>query len=200
MNILKSLSFVVTFSLFVWGGLEARVRLVEFTNESCFAFLDKFTDGRPYRPLIDSGEGVLIDQEGAEIRSVDGNYAIILEDAHRSGFHRPHWKYNVWIKCKEGFPLINQNKILYAVVFYDGDGEIKLRLDANNKLHVTGGYDVKHVLYPWAVVTIGRGNPYHQIKGIEVDEYGRTFIDRNGFVGHGGMCEENELGICGVKD
>jgi hypothetical protein len=170
-------------SLLCMGCLEARIKLMEFSNESNRAFNKTFDDGRDYVSALSSGKGILIDQPGAAISSLDGSFKIILEDAHRSGYHRPHWKFHVWIESQNGFPFLANNKLLYAVVFYDGDGEVKLKIDSTGKLHVTGGYDVKDILYPWAKGTIGRGNPYHEIKGKEVDDNGIVFFDYNGFVG-----------------
>lgn len=175
---------IVLLSLLSLGCLEARIKLVEFTNESNRAFDSTFADGRDYVSALDSGNGILIDQPGAVISSKDGAFKIILEDAHRSGYHRPHWKFHVWIENEDGFPYLDSNRLLYAVVFYDGDGEVKLKIDHNGKLHVTGGYDVKDILYPWAKGTIGRGNPYHEIKGKEVDFNGIVFFDYSGFVAY----------------
>lgn len=165
------------------GDLEARIKLVEFTNQSDLIFNETFTDGRPYQNFLQEKNSILIDQEGAEITTKDGNLKIILEDAHRSGYHRPHWKYHVWLESASGFPFLNGNRILYAVVFYDGDGEVRLMMDENRKLHVMGGYDVKDILYPWAKGTIGRGNPYHEIQGVLTDDNGINYFDYQGFVG-----------------
>lgn len=173
-------------SLFLLSAatLEARIKLVEFTNHSNMAFCETFDDGTPYREMIDNSLPVLVDQEGGVISSADGEFRIIFEDAHRSGYHRPHWKFNVWIESKQGFPWLAKNKLLYAVVFYDGDGEVKLHIDRKGKLHVNGGYDVKDILYPWAKGTIGRGNPYHEIHGKEVDDNGVVYFDYHGFAAY----------------
>jgi hypothetical protein len=115
---------------------------------------------------------------------LDGNFKIILEDAHRSGFHRPHWKYHVWIESKEGFQYILGNKFLYAVIFYDSEGEFKIKIDEQGKLDIVAGPHVKDILYPWAKGTIGRGNPYHEIEGSwPSGEKGIRYFDDQGFVG-----------------
>ena len=186
---MKWLTFLCLFTLSLFyrpSDLEATIKLVEFTNQSDLIFKKTFKDGRAYQSLLETKNAILISQEGAEIETQDGNLKIILEDAQRSGYHRPHWKYHVWIESASGFPFLNQNRILYAVVFYDNEGEIKLRIDENRKLHVVGGNDVKDVLYPWAKGTIGRGNPYHEIKGVLTDDNGINYFDYHGFVGFPG--------------
>ncbi len=175
--------FIITLSCLSFF-CEATIRLTEFNNESAIQFEDTFKDGTPYLSLIENNAGAVIERN-AVITSLDGNTSIIFEDAQRSGFHRPHWKFHVWLKSKTGFPFMDGNKILYAVVFYDGEGEVKVQLDAEGKLHILGGYDVKDVLYPWKVGTIGRGNPYLQIKNSSQPDYnGIKYFDNDNFVGY----------------
>ncbi len=166
-------SLVLLTAAFVLGslGLEARIKLVEFKNESNRAFCKNLADGRPLPRATSWGKPLplLIDTPGAVIQSSDHRYQIIFEDAGHSGYHRPHWKFHVWLRCKGGLSFFNQERILYAVIFYDGDGEVKVHIDSQGKLHIRGGYDVKDILYPWAVGTIGRGNPYNKVKGRESD-------------------------------
>ncbi len=155
---------------------EARIKFLGFENESSLKFEETFVDGR----LVDQEQ--LIDQEGAVLVSKNEHLKIILEDAQQSGFHRPHWKFNVWLESDRDIPIFNQNRLLYAVIFYDGDGEVKLHLDKDKKLHIVGGFDVADILYPWAKGIIGRGNPYHEIAGQQTDANGIKFFDYNGFV------------------
>lgn len=171
MKLIKYCFFSVAF-LFLGCSLEATIRLTEVLSQHSTSF--------PFH----TGNGLRIDKEGARLTSTDGEYTIFFEDAGRSGFHRPHWKFHVWLENKTALPLFASSKILYAVIFYDGEGEVKLHIDREGKLHVIGGRDVKDVLYPWAKGTIGRGNPYHQIAGTEVDDNGIKFFDYNGFVAY----------------
>lgn len=164
-------------------SMHARIKLVEFVNESNIEFNQEFLDGKPFQTVLNAGDCIVLDSVDAIIQSVDGRTAITFEDAGKSGFHRPHWKYHVWIKS-DSFPFLNQEKLLYAVIFYDGDGEVKIHINPQGKIAVIGGYDVKDVLYPWSIGTIGRGNPYHQIKGKEFDQNGIVFFDQDGFVGY----------------
>ncbi len=163
--------------------VEATIKLTQFENLSSLSFQETFEDGTPYQAMLESNGEVII-EKGATIVSSDGKYKLVLEDAARSGYHRPHWKFHVWLESEEGFPFLNQNRILYAVVFYDGAGEVQLHLNPEGKLEVTGGYDVADVLYPWAKGTIGRGNPYHEIKGTKTDDNGVKYFDNQGFVAY----------------
>lgn len=183
MKCLKFVCLLGAMMLFGMTELEARIKLVKFSNHSNIEFYETFTDGTPFQRIIKAKKGILIDQAGAEIAAIDGSLKIILEDAYESGFYRPQWKFNVWLESTQ-FPFINGNRILYAVIFYDGDGEIKLSMDASGRLHVTGGYDVKDIVYPWAVGTRGRSNPYHKIAGVEADKNGISYSDYDGFVGY----------------
>lgn len=171
---------VLTLSM---SAVEATIKLTKFENDSSFSFQETFEDGTPYQELLNQNGEVII-EKGAVISSTDGKYKLILEDAARSGYHRPHWKFHVWLESEEGFPFLNQNKMLYAVVFYDGAGEVQLHLNQEGKLEVKGGYAVADVLYPWAKGTIGRGNPYHEIKGTKVDDDGVKYFDNHGFVAY----------------
>lgn len=185
MKLTSLFCFLSAVVLGIAGNLEGRIKLIEFKNNSNLVFNECFTDGTPYKAILDAKQSILIDQQGAVIETTDGTLQIILEDAHRSGYHRPHWKYHVWLKSKTGFPFLKDNKILYAVIFYDGDGEVKLRIDPHGRLDVKGAYDVKDILYPWNEGTIGRGNPYNQIKGTEIDNNGVRYFDFDGFVSWG---------------
>ncbi|MBA3722897.1 MAG: hypothetical protein H0W88_10930 [Parachlamydiaceae bacterium] len=178
MKLFKILFTAATLLICINNKAEAVIKLVEFTNESKIKFNNTFDDGRDYLQK----NGISIDKEGASISDNKGRYKIIFEDADKSGYHRPHWKFHIWVEDNSKRSFLAQNKMLYAVVFYDGEGEVKVNIDSNGKIHVTGGYDVKDVLYPWAVGTIGRGNPYHTIKGTEIDENGVKYFDNNGFV------------------
>lgn len=133
---------------------------------------------------IQQDSNFLIDTEAVIIETTQRNFRVILEDAGHSGYHRPHWKFHVWLENDEGFSFLNQSRILYAVIFYDGEAEIKLKFDHSGHLHIEAGYDVKDILYPWAVGTIGRGNPYHKIKGTEIEGNGIKYFDYDGFVGY----------------
>jgi hypothetical protein len=158
---------------------EAVIKITSFENESNIP-LSKLTEAnQPYLELIAQG-GFVIEKRAA-IKSSDGKYKIIFEDAGKSGFHRPHWKFNVWIKSKEGFPFLEGNKILHSVFFYDGEGEMQVRLSPEGKLFITGGRDV---LNPWKVATMGRGNPYHTISHDAEDDNGVTYFDNDGFVAY----------------
>lgn len=162
---------------------EAMIKLTQFENQSSLVFQETFEDGTPYQAMLEQGEEVIIEQS-ATIASLDGKYKLILEDAAKSGYHRPHWKFHVWLESEEGLPFLNQNRILYAVVFYDGAGEVQLSLNPEGKLEVIGGDAVADVLYPWAKGTIGRGNPYHEIQGTKVDGKGVKYFDNHGFVAY----------------
>lgn len=161
-------------------SLQAQIKLTEFVNVSSIAFSNGLSDGTSLK------NGLILDGKQAEILSLDRNHKIIFEDAHQSGYHRPHWKYHVWIESNQGFPLLRQNRVLYAVIFYDGLGEVKLLLDNESKLHVIAGKNVKDILYPWAKGTLGRGNPYHEILGTEIDDDGIKYFDYRGFVAYPG--------------
>lgn len=185
---MRSLRSFLTTALFLTlslRSLEAKIRLNDFTNDSQFVFKETFSDGTLYRSDASAdGVGTLIDQPVKTLETADGNYKIIFEDAQRSGYHRPHWKFHIWVESKSGFSFFEQSRILYAVIFYDGEAEISINLDEAGKLHVIGGKDVKDVLLPWAKGTIGRGNPYHEIRGIETDYNGINYFDYSGFVGY----------------
>lgn len=159
----------------------ATMRLTQFENHSNISLNDTTQDGRSLVDLGFSG-GLKLDKGSTVISSQDGDYRIILEDAERSGYHRPHWKYHVWLESKEHLPLLENNRMLYAVLFYDGEGQFSLSIDESGKLNITAGYDCKDILYPWAVGTIGRGNPYHKIKQTQTDSNHITYFDYDNFV------------------
>lgn len=185
MKMSKWLFTIASFlSLFI-NGVDASVKLVEFTNHSQLLFNDTFSDGTPYQLESSAqNQGILITDPVKVIETLDGKYKVILEDAKRSGYHRPHWKFHIWLESSSGFPLLNQNRVLYAVIFYDGDGEFSLVIGEDGKLQVLGGAGVADILLPWAKGTIGRGNPYHEILGVETDYNGIKYFDFNGFVGY----------------
>ena len=58
-------------------------------------------------------------------------------------------KLYIWLENDLGFPLLPEDQILYAVIFYEGDAEISLHLDYLGKLRVLKGANVQNVLYPW---------------------------------------------------
>lgn len=158
-------------------GLDAGIKLVEFKNESNLDFGETFCNGTPI-------QGAWLDQPETCMTEEQRDLRIVFEDAGRSGYHRPQWKFHVWLENDNGFRFLNRDRLLYAVIFYDGDGEVSLYLDEDQKLHVIGGANVKDILYPWAQGTMGRGNPYHEIQGTEIDENGIKYFDYNGFVGY----------------
>jgi hypothetical protein len=177
----KMIISAVSLMLSIFCTAEATIKITSFKNESPIAFNEKTDEGKPYLDLISKGSGFVIDKEGAVISSTDGKYQIIFEDAGRSGFHRPHWKFHVWVKSEEGFPFMAGGKVLHSVFFYDGEGEMNVRLCKGGKLFIIGGRDV---LYPWKVGTIGRGNPYHKINHDAQDQNGIAYFDYDGFVGY----------------
>ena len=167
---------LVLLSLFAWVSSEARVQLVEFKNESSLRFSETFCNGE----LV---EGAWIDGSDFCISEEEGDLRISFEDGGSSGYHRPHWKLHVWLESERGFPLFHTNRILYAIVFYDGDAELSLYVDADQKLRLIGGSNVKDILYPWAQGMVGRGTPYHEIQGVERDDNGIKYFDYSGFIG-----------------
>jgi hypothetical protein len=168
-------------SLISLSSAEAVIKITSFKNESPTSYKNLTEEGKPYLDLIDKGSGFVIGEEGATIASQDGKYKIIFEDAGKSGFHRPHWKFHVWIQAVDGFPFMAGGKVLHSVFFYDGEGEMTVRLCKGGKLFINGG---RAVLNPWKVGTIGRGNPYHKIDHDAQDENGVTYFDTDGFVGY----------------
>ncbi|MCE5318526.1 MAG: hypothetical protein LLG04_14340 [Parachlamydia sp.] len=74
---------------------EATIKITSFLNESPLEFNTMTDDGRLFV------EGLIIDKEGATLSSKDGKCQIIFEDADKSGFHRPHWKFHVWVKMTD---------------------------------------------------------------------------------------------------
>lgn len=160
--------------------LMATVRLAEFTNASTIVFQDDVVDLNN-EPVGKLAEGLVIDQTGAVLTATDGSFRLILEDAHRSSYHRPHWKFQVWLETPSPLPFFSTNRILYAIFFYDGEGDLRLHLDHDGKLYVNGGCDV---LYPWMTSPIGRGCAYHQISHNPSDCNGVTYFDYDGFVGY----------------
>lgn len=172
MKIKFFIAFLCLMSAFL--STEATIKITSFQNESPLEFNTLTDDGRPLADLI-------IDKEGATLSSKDGKYQIIFEDAGKSGFHRPYWKFHVWVKMTDGFPFLAGGKVLHSVFFYDGLGEMQVRLCPGSKLFIKGGRDV---LNPWKVGTIGRGNPYHKIDHDRADENGVTYFDGDGFVAY----------------
>ncbi len=166
---------------FVSSPSEAVIKIASFQNESPIEFNDVTDENIPYLDLIDQKEGLIVDKEGATISSKNGKYKIVFEDADKSGFHRPHWKFHVWVINQDGFPFMAGGKVLHSVFFYDGLGEMNVRLCPGGKLFITGG---RAVLNPWKVGTIGRGNPYHKIDHDAQDGNGVTYFDNDGFVGY----------------
>ena len=160
---------------------DAVVRIVSFENESPIEFNDTTDDQRPYLDQIKQGSGFVIDKEGAVISTKDGKYKIRFEDAGQSGFHRPHWKFHVWVEAADGIPFMAGGKVLHSVFFYDGEGEMSVKVCKGSKLFIKGGRDV---LNPWKVGTIGRGNPYHKIDHDSADQNGIKYFDNDGFVGY----------------
>jgi len=130
-------------------------------------------------------EGALLDQPASCLATEEGDFQMVFEDAGQSGFFRPEWKFHVWLEQENGFPFLGEERLLYAVIFYDGDGEISIRWDNEGRLSLQGGVGVKDILYPWAKGTVGRGNPYHEIQGVEWGENGVKYADYTGFVGYG---------------
>jgi|GEM_PF-5717122 len=162
-------------SLFAAASLHAGIQLSQFKNESEWIFNPTFCNGTPIL-------GALLGQGETCVATADDAFMVVFEDAGLSGYSHPQWKLNVWLESDEGFPLFSQNRILYAVVFYDGEAELSVRWDSKGKLHLTGGKGVKDILLPWAKGTIGRGNPYHEIQGVEADANGIRYYDYQGFV------------------
>lgn len=174
------LSFFIAFFVLSAFTVEATIKITSFKNESPIEFNTETDNGVPYQTLISLGDGFVLSQNDS-ISSTDGKYKIVFEDAGKSGFHRPHWKYHVWIQSTDGFPFLAGGKVLHSVFFYDGLGEMQIRLCPGSKLFVKGGRDVLH---PWKIGTIGRGNPYHKISHDAQDENGVTYFDHDGFVGY----------------
>ena len=168
-------------SLLSFSATEAAIKVVSFKNESPIEYKEITEEGKPYVNLINQGEGFVIDKEGATISSSDGKYKILFEDAGKSGFYRPYNKFHVWIKAEDGLPFLAGGKVLHSVFFYDGIGEMNVRLCKGGKLFITGG---REVLNPWKVGTIGRGNPYHKIDHDSQDQNGISYFDMDGFVGY----------------
>jgi len=181
MNIFKTI--VASACIFTASQhLEGVIRIIDFQNNGPIQFHEETTDGRAFKELV-SQEGMVIDQEGAVLEAVNGEYRIIFEDAHRSGFHRPHWKFHIWLESRKSFPFMDGNRILYAVMFYDGEGEVSLHINKKGKLKLKGGHDCIDILYPWKVGTVGRGNPYNRIKKCGSDFNNIFYSDYDGFVG-----------------
>lgn len=176
---------------FVAQSVDATIRLVSFENDSWIRFNETTDEGRPYLDLINEGSGFVIDGEGSAISSKNGKYKIRFEDAGRSGFHRPHWKFHVWVEAEKGFPLLEGSEVLHSVFFYDGEGEMSVKLSEEGKLVIEGG---RAVLNPWKEGKIGRGTPYHTIDHDLQDENGVAYFDHDGFIGlpynHFAECEE----------
>lgn len=168
---------MIWFGLAIAVDLGAAIRLLEFKNESEFQFNSTFCNGTPV-------ENAVLDHPQSCLATRAQEFWMTFEDAGPSGYYRPEWKFHLWLESDEGFSFFEQNRILYAVIFYDGEGEISIHWDKGGKLHVQGGKGVKDILYPWAKGTIGRGNPYHEIEGAEIDSNGVKYFDYHGFVGY----------------
>lgn len=178
---MKNTFFILTVLFFsFFAKSEAYIQINKFSNDSIYQFVNNQVDGSK----IDIYTNTLLIKKNAIFETVNGEYQLIFEDAGHSGYHRPHWKFNVWLKCTNKFPFMNQNYILYAVIFYDGIGNINVKINKNNSLEIQQGYDTKKIIYPWAVGTIGRGNPYHNIPQ-QNDDNGVCYFDKYGFVSYG---------------
>jgi len=143
--------WIFSVALIAMAYCEAQIKLIEFKNESDLKFHTTFCNGTPV-------EGSAIDQSEACITTEDLELRMVFEDAGRSGYHRPEWKFHLWLERDDGFPFFHQDRILYAVIFYDGDGEVSIHWDKDGKLHVYGGLGVKDILYPWS-----KGRPVEEI-------------------------------------
>lgn len=176
---MKKVFLVLPFLIFCFAKSEAYIQINEFSNDSNHAFVNCQVDGTA---AVISTKSLLIKKNALFETANDDQ--LIFEDAGHSGYHRPHWKFNVWLKSASKLPFMNQNYILYAVIFYDGIGNINVNLDKNDGLQIKAGYDTKKVIYPWAVATIGRGNPYHNIPQ-QKDDNGVVYFDKYGFVSYG---------------
>lgn len=174
--------FAVMASLvtFCFATSEGYIQINQFENNTTHQFVKFEVDGEK----ADTLSTPLVIKHNAVFETANGDYQLIFEDAGHSGFHRPHWKFNVWLKSANKLPFMKQNDILYAVIFYDGIGNINLNLDESAGFEIQSGYDTHKVIYPWAVATIGRGNPYHNIPN-RPDGNGVAYFDKYGFVSYG---------------
>lgn len=168
--------WILSIALVAWSFSEAQLTLTEFKNDSDLKFNPTFCDGTPI-------QGALLDGPETCLWAEEGEFGIVFEDAGCSGFYRPERKFNIWLESDDGFQYFDANRILYAVVFYDGEAEVALHFDARRKVHVEALSGVKDVVYPWAKGTIGPGNPYHEVDA-EIDENGIKYRDYSGYVGY----------------
>ena len=161
--------------------LSATIKLTKFTNNSNQEFNCRFDGGGCFKEAMENDGGVLIDGEGAVLSSKTGHLKIRFEDSGKSGFHRPHWKYNVWVDTETPNEITGENSFLFATIFYDGNGEFELSISEENHISLKAGFDVKDILYPWKATVFGRGSPYNTIKNIEYDSRGVYYFDKDGF-------------------
>lgn len=121
--------------------VSAKVQLVDVINESSLDFGLTFCDGTPIL-------GAMLDQPSSCMTEAAGDLQIVFEDAGPACLGSLQKLY-IWLENDLGFPLLPEDQILYAVIFYEGDAEISLHLDYLGKLRVLKGANVQNVLYPW---------------------------------------------------
>lgn len=162
--------------------LTATIKLIGFNNDSDFKFKCCLEDGRCLKKSFQNDGGILIDGKGAILSTKDESLKIRFEDSGKSGFHRPHWKYNVWVDSDQAHPITGENSFLFAMIFYDGNGEFTLNFSEDGHISLEKGKDVKDILYPWKATAFGRSNPYMMIENIEFDDRGVYYFDKDGCV------------------